>query len=47
MLELERELEKARTKFSMYVKEHVVWAIDAKNMKKLEVNIDEMEKAMS
>ena len=47
MPELEKELEKARVEWFTLFKERVVWDADAKNMKKLEADMAEIEKAMS
>ena len=47
MPELEKELEKARVEWFTLVKECVVWAANAKNMKKLEADMVEIKKAMS
>ena len=44
---LERELENVRVKWSMLVKEHASWVVDAKKMKKLEADMTKIEKVMS
>ena len=47
MPELKRKMKKARADWFTLVKERAAWVADAKNGRKLEVDLDEMEKAMA
>ena len=47
MPELEKELKKAHTEWSILTKERTTWVVNSKKARKMEAHLDEMEKAMA